>query len=972
MSDYLGPNQTRVLDSTNHGFESITYQLQKPPLSNEFNLMGKIDAERSQKIVQANTPSGWTSVGQFRDDLVPAQCQAGDVLCSSDCSSNSFWLIGQDYGQNTEKNVAFVNGWRVVVQGSASPTGNGYPAYTNNTEDNLIRLPAPPENGSRIDFVFLEVWRKLLTPEDTVYQYGNVDHASPFTNDLIDPARGFETSLRIQLQYRIRVAEIDDIDDIDLYPEGFCPSVYVQGPLSSPISTCSHANFSQVPGDPGLWIAGAGDDVAQETLQTVDGHTYAIPLFAIRRRNTQAFDPRAGHVNGTSKTLADYLNGIPSDRPDGHYNDFIMADDFVDLRHLVGFKKDLGQVCAQAFRFLQANNLKTKMGYTTLGGEQNGAYLLQVDSITDQTSAETWSTRIGSGDGIRRWFANASTDDSVDGTAYPSSDGGLSQVPTLFLEARKIENWPTTMYPIAMKDQDIPVRYGSAAAPVTTSDRGVQHNMLRARGGSYFDMYNFGHQMIYHALGNGTNTITVDKNLSGYDIVGIAEAKTDGTNVQSIVSVTRNASSYSVQLGSVVAVGKDIELTLYTGSKFFDANKQGRGIIDCYQMVELKALETPNGSITTFTLDSGIYPIIALGSYNGNDGTGYAYLENPAGTLWVSQNIVETNVGYPTGTTTTISFSTAPAGPPTYSKVKVPALIRTAIQAGEGYAFFYNYVPYQGILRDTTASGDIEVLGPAITTTAGSGGIFNYTIDVLNVAIDGSEFAYGTDTNWLKTVRSGYLLRYQRYITIKYFKIKNVISDTVLELETKTGITDSVLMSIIAPDLPSKGYPNIIDRFPADDDFNDHLGNSENLYPPYTSALDSLVSGPTLETRVVLRTQDIMDTPAGSVVIGRDASAERGRSMVYLPSGQYGTGALGLTFESVRFDAASVDHYKKTYQSYALNDSGKVRMVVVGSESDNVIPAATTDGTCVFSPFSTKDVVDVFEIPGRPLISDRI
>ncbi|MBE3085416.1 MAG: hypothetical protein IMZ64_04290 [Bacteroidetes bacterium] len=270
MSDYLGPNQTRVLDSTNHGFESITYQKQKPPLSSEANLGGKIDAERTQQIVQTVVPSGWSVVGQIRNDATPSACPVGDLLCSSD-SSNSILFISQNYGQNTEKNIVMINGWRVVVQGSNSPTGNGYPAYMGITEDNLIRLPTPPETGSRIDFVFLEVWRKLLTPEDTVFQYGNVDyHGVPFSNDLIDPARGFETSRRIQLQYRIRVAEVDDID---LHPEGFCSSVYVQGPLPSPISTCSNANFTQVAGDPGLWIAGSGDSVAQETLETVDGHT---------------------------------------------------------------------------------------------------------------------------------------------------------------------------------------------------------------------------------------------------------------------------------------------------------------------------------------------------------------------------------------------------------------------------------------------------------------------------------------------------------------------------------------------------------------------------------------------------------------------------------------------------------------------------------------------------------------------------
>jgi hypothetical protein len=961
MSDYLGPNQTRVLDSTNHSFESITYQKQKPPLSSEVNLGGKIDAERTQQIVQTFVPSGWSVVGQIRDDVLPSACQTGDVLCSSDCSSNSILFVAQNYGQNTEKNIAMVNGWRVVVQGSNSPTGNGYAPYTGTTENNSIRLLTPPESGCRVDFVFLEVWRKLLTPEDTVYQYGNVDyHGVPFTNDLIDPARGFETSRRIQLQYRIRVSEIDDID---LYPEGFCPSVYVQGPLPTPITTCSNANFSQIPGDPGLWIAGAGDSVAQEILETVDGHTYAIPMFAIRRRNTQAFDPRVGHINGAQYSLADYKNGIASDRPDNLYNDWIVADDFIDLRHLVGSKKDINIFCSQAFRALQNNILKTRMGYILTGGEQNGSVIMKVDSITDTSSVSSWSTIINSGDGLRRWFANAAVDiaDSPDGTAYTSSAIGLSQVPTIFLEARKIDSYPNTMYPIAMRDQDVRVRYGTAAAPVDSSDLGRQYNMLRARGGNYHSLYNFGHQMVYHVLGNGTNTITINRTIDGYDILGIAGV-TANSITQTVITVTRTATVYTVTLGSVITVGNDIEVVLYTGSKYFDANKQSRGIIDCYQMVEIQTDQTPNGSLTAFTFDAGAtHNIMAIGSRVDRDGTGFVYIETGLnGTL---QNITGNNrdTSLPDGTSMTINFSSPPSG----TAVKVPVLIRTAIQPGEGYSFFYNYVPYQGLWDHTgsVVSGAVETLGPAITTTAGSGNISNFSF-VTEGTFDGSEFISGSGTSWLSTVRPGYLVKYQQYTNIKTFFVKTIISDTLIELESAVGESASNWpFTIEAPDLPMYGYPNIIDRFPALHAYNDHSGNGELL------SFDSTTINPTLETRILNRAQDIMDVPAGNVQIGRDDDAERGRNMVYLSSGQYGTGALGLRYETVKFDAALIDHYKKTYQSYVFNDEGKLYLMVVGSETDNIIPGASTDGTCWFNPFSTNDVVDLFEIPGRPLIT---
>lgn len=1056
MSDYLGPNQTRVLDSTNHNFESITYQLQKPPLSNEFNLTGKIDAERSQKIVQTLMPSGWTLVGQAHDNLTPTQCQVGDVLCSSDCSSNSFWFIGQNYGLNTEKNVALVNGWRVVVQGSASPTGNGYPAYTNSTEDNLIRLPAPPETGSRIDFVFLEVWRKLIDTEGTVYQYGNVDHADPFSNDLIDPARGFETSRRIQIQYRIRVAEIDNLD---IHPDGFCDSVNVQGPLPTPISTCSHANFSPVPGDPGLWIAGAGDEVAQETLQTVDGHTYAIPMFAIRRRNTQAFDPRISNINGTTQTLADYKNGIPSDRPDNLYNDWIVAEDFIDLRHRIGLEGDMKSLCTRAFRALQNNSLKSHSGSSTLGGEQNGPVQVKIDYIAPLQSNEidTWATFMGQGNGIRKWFTNAagtelnlhvkrtiaektigagnpwadSDEVTIDlntlnfpadavisdieysnihtvegllfnnleywnvvsgmdtrvvvlalvGTPVPdnnsdiifpfkiryeSGEKGLSEVPTKFLEVRKIETFPSTMYPIATKDQDIRVRYGDAATPVNTSDLGRQYNMLRARGGTNKELYNFGHQMVYHVLGNGSSSIAIDRNISGYDIIGIASVVTSGSTIQGISSVVRSITGYTINLSSSVPVNNDVALTLYTGSKYFEGNKQSRGILDCYQMVELDTLETPDGVRTEFILDNPKgYRVMSVANYADQDGACYAYENNGGTETMVS--LSTNNRSFPgIENAVTVTFAVPPVYP-----VTIPCLLESAIDSDESYAFYYQYVSYQGILKTIApyqATGAIEAEGPAITTSAGSGDFRNYSTSAVGL-FTGTTVVNGVDSDWLSSVRSGYLVSSTSEPDGKQYMVQSVVSDTQLILTTISdrSSVDVEDLYIEAPDFPNNNYPNIIDRFPTWDSLNDHSGNNTPIlnYFGYSNA--------TLENSVCARLQDIVDAPVNTIVIGaNDTTPEgRGRAAINIPSAPYGAGNLGLTFQGVdphNEEDPPPETYKKTFQSYLLNkdNSGRLYLMVVGSETRN------TSGSCSLNAYSNMDAVDIFEIPGRPIIANRI
>ena len=71
-------------------------------------------------------------------------------------------------------------------------------------------------------------------------------------------------------------------------------------------------------GDPGLWRA--GDGVPTNTLGTVDGYMYALPLMAVVRRNTAAFDRNSNHNGGVASPG-------PSDRPDGLFYDIVDARD---------------------------------------------------------------------------------------------------------------------------------------------------------------------------------------------------------------------------------------------------------------------------------------------------------------------------------------------------------------------------------------------------------------------------------------------------------------------------------------------------------------------------------------------------------------------------------------------------------------------------------------------------------------------
>ena len=157
MSDNLGPNQTRVIDDANRSFESVVYQRKKPPLSSEWNLDGKLDSGHAQDVARMALPSGWAVVGNLKDGVTEVSSSAGDIICSSSYEANTFRLIALDKGVETQSLVAWVNGWKLVIQGTvpegALPSGN---------ENNVIKLGSPPTAAYRVDFVFLEVWRQLL------------------------------------------------------------------------------------------------------------------------------------------------------------------------------------------------------------------------------------------------------------------------------------------------------------------------------------------------------------------------------------------------------------------------------------------------------------------------------------------------------------------------------------------------------------------------------------------------------------------------------------------------------------------------------------------------------------------------------------------------------------------------------------------------------------------------------------------
>lgn len=294
MAKYYGPGVSRVLEANATQFLTAVWQQDRPPLDSELNLMQDLDADWRRTMVLRGTSSGW--LGNETNTLA-------DYI-TNPTWSNWFKYGRQRSGEKQSAMWAVVNGWLIPVTGTRTGTP---PGSANNVDTtNVVVLDPPPANSGdfRIDFTFLEVWQARVpaSPQTTnkpaanaVWKYGNVEGGFSFlTDDSVDPQLGFETTQRVQLQYRVRV--VKGVVGLTTAPDGFDATVVKGRGAAATDTAFTFTNMRQELGDPGLWRAGDG---TQNTLGTVDGYVYAIPLAAIFRRNGVAWagDP-SPNLNG--------------------------------------------------------------------------------------------------------------------------------------------------------------------------------------------------------------------------------------------------------------------------------------------------------------------------------------------------------------------------------------------------------------------------------------------------------------------------------------------------------------------------------------------------------------------------------------------------------------------------------------------------------------------------------------------------
>lgn len=201
MTKYLS-STSRNLEAANYAWDSVVHQFGRPLLDSELNLSQDILKQR------LNIPSGMVSQH-------PVNPTHGEFLFVKPYTgSYPNKVLNPDFSPNTlymRSFTANVNGMKVEVKG------------TNSTDPllNKVTLSTPEESGRLVDFVFLEVWRREVTP--SMGAKARIRVSSPLNGDLLSfniPSDGVTLTAGVDYQVSASQPETarniaDSINDYD-------------------------------------------------------------------------------------------------------------------------------------------------------------------------------------------------------------------------------------------------------------------------------------------------------------------------------------------------------------------------------------------------------------------------------------------------------------------------------------------------------------------------------------------------------------------------------------------------------------------------------------------------------------------------------------------------------------------------------------------------------------------------------------
>ena len=572
--------------------------------------------------------------------------------------------------------------------------------------------------------------------------------------------------------------------------------------------------------------------------------------------------------------------------------------------------------------------------------------------------------------------------------------------------------------PIATRDQTIPVRFDNNHNFIA----GSVQDCVKYQGGNYTENYQFGHEYLYYIPNQAASNFSItcpNGKLNNYTILGIKTVQVSGVGLGNYgnplsFSVTKTGNvTYAISTFIPPTPTKDILVTLYTGSgateedsfKFFELSKQGRGIIDIYEMILVES-EPPdiNGN---YVIDTGDKPIIAVATYTKSavgyiTGIAFAYDDTTGDRFDVSivpdtlatpsPNVnsylpVLSGTAYDNGLLPTRIWLQDAFGAP-HNSVTVPVLVHSYVTSSEAaYNFYYRFNAYQGLLSGTSIKkGKIEREGSSVITSEGSGAITNFLFNNEGVSVTQFQRVVTHITQVLGATPWDTYIQPGDYFNVVgspyYYRILYLGSDSIgTDKETKITLAEpfneatvvGTNYSIIRLDTPFNNISNVIDVMPTSDstDFNG-LCTDLQINTQDVSTFRELYEKDSL--------QSPLDTIVNDFQLGLSKpTSSRGRTYFRLTDGKNGFFKLGLKTTYIKYRTLvgwdTIDGDKKVFQAYLYNEAyydaisgtyrdltGRIYLMVVSSETNNDSAAAFLNG------FSDLDAVDIFELSGKPII----
>jgi photosystem II stability/assembly factor-like uncharacterized protein len=265
--------------------------------------------------------------------------EKGKVLYTSDIGTTwTSQTSGTAYNVMAISFISQLVGWFVGAESIISYTVNSGTTWTSQESDISVRQV------------------------NRVYNEGNINTQVYLDENSIHPDAQIETSARVQVQYRVRV--IEAVDPIANPEAGLSSSIMGFGPNS--VGSFPYENMGDINGDFGCWRA--------QCTNTVDGYVYAIPMFFVARRNTNAY-------SSTSNPNGEHKPGTANIRPDLLLATNVVLADILDVRRKVVISST-GELFEKNFDALMSNTFETNLTRTTSSGvDVYGKEILMVNSV---------------------------------------------------------------------------------------------------------------------------------------------------------------------------------------------------------------------------------------------------------------------------------------------------------------------------------------------------------------------------------------------------------------------------------------------------------------------------------------------------------------------------------------------------------------------------------------------------------------